>query len=370
VGNPVCCLKSVEKWYKSFLVASGGRHSEGLTKYFLDSNSDLAPLFANLLGTGIEFRVAASKGVGQARMQPLVCPACGAHIALVILSLPLMLLIFRLQGIFISMIESWEIIPEGPKKFRERIEVKDADNAQVQQLELALEMYLGNKDVTFEGMPDLLQGIFLGSKEAKATFLDAIRVAESWIVAHEVFHVILASDAEGPFSHYAIVAESQKDPRAAASHFSAQVSQAFHLNQSISEQWCEEFQADLMASRFLLIAIADRRYNENDRVPLDTSDARLNAARVVANGVAAALEAIYWVDIQKGTLATNEEARASSHPPHHVRWCLIENYIKAIINVDGDSFANITNVLAALSRSLFAAYQRRNAERSAVKLPQ
>ena len=30
MGNSACCLKSVEKWYKCFLVVSGGRHSEGL----------------------------------------------------------------------------------------------------------------------------------------------------------------------------------------------------------------------------------------------------------------------------------------------------------------------------------------------------
>jgi hypothetical protein len=96
MGNSACCLRSVEKWYKSFLGSRGGRHSEGLTQYLLDSNSDLAPLFAELLGTGIEFRVAASKGVEQALMQPLVCLTCGTNIALVIVGLPFMLLIFRL----------------------------------------------------------------------------------------------------------------------------------------------------------------------------------------------------------------------------------------------------------------------------------
>jgi hypothetical protein len=260
------------------------------------------------------------------------------------------------------MIESWEIIREGPKQFRERIKVKEADDAQVQQLDLALDMYLGNKDVTLEGVPDLLQGIFLGSKEAKATFVDAMRVAESWIVAHELFHVVLASGADGPFPHYAVVAESHNDARAAASQFSEQVSRSFHLNPSISKEWCEEFQADLMASRFLLIAIAERRYKENGKFLFETSEVRLNAARVVANGVATALEAIYWVDVQQGDLVTKESVRASSHPPHHLRWNLIEKYIAAIINVNGDSFANITNVLAELSRRLSAAYERRKAE--------
>lgn len=49
---------------------------------------------------------------------------------------------------------------------------------------------------------------------------------------------------------------------------------------------------------------------------------------------------------------------------------LIENHIKPIINVDGDSFANITNVLAALSGSLLAAYQGWNADRFGGELPQ
>jgi len=51
-------------------------------------------------------------------MQPLACSTCGTHVALVILGSPFMLLLFRLQVIFHSMIDSWEIIPEGNDKYR------------------------------------------------------------------------------------------------------------------------------------------------------------------------------------------------------------------------------------------------------------
>ena len=136
--NSSCCVRTAEKWYQSFLAAQGGHHSDVMTRYFLDANQDLAPLFANILGA-VEFRVAASKSVGQARMQPLLCPDCNTHIALIILSSPFMLLIFRLQAIFHSMIDRWEIIPEGPDKYLERIHWHEPGKFQVQQPRLALE---------------------------------------------------------------------------------------------------------------------------------------------------------------------------------------------------------------------------------------
>jgi hypothetical protein len=180
----------------------GGHHNEAMTRYFLEANRDLAPVFGDILGN-VEFRVAASKSIGQARMQPLSCSSCGTHVALVILGLPFMLLLFRLQVIFHSIIESWEIIPESSKQHRERIKWHEPGDFQVRQLRLGLDMYLGEKDISHEGMRELLTPLDQGSPESKRVCLESMRVAESWGVADEFFHVCAGSHGHAAFPQFA-----------------------------------------------------------------------------------------------------------------------------------------------------------------------
>jgi hypothetical protein len=328
-----------------------------MTQYFLKANRDLAPLFADILRRG-EFRVAASKSIGQARMQPLVCADCGTHVALVILGSPFMLLIFRIQVIFHSMIDRWEIIPEGPDKYRERIEWHEPEEFQLRQLTFALEMYLGEKDITHEGMRDLLAPLDRGSPESRSVLLEAVRVAEAWGVAHEFFHVCLESHANGAFPQFAPLAEINEDALRFASSFCDQVSAAVGLQTDVARNWLDEFRADLMASKMLLIGIADRRFRDGRTFNVAPKDARFHAARIVLNGVAAALDGIYWVDVQRRRLMTSEMVRSSSHPPHHLRWHLITKYMKAIIGVQDETVFGTTEVIATMSLRLTAAYER------------
>jgi hypothetical protein len=352
--NRPCCIQTVEKWYRSFLAVRGGHHSEVMTEYFLEANRDLAPLFADILGAA-EFRVAASKSIGQARMQPLACPTCGTHVALVILGSPFMLLLFRLQVIYHSMIESWEIIPQGPDQYRERIKTREPGDFQLRQLRLGLEMYLGKRDISHEGMLELLAPLDRGSPESKHVFLEAMRVAESWGVAHEFFHACIASEDHEAFPHFAPLAEINKDALTFANSFCDQVCAANKLHPDVGRRWLEEFQADLMASKMLLIGIADRRHRDIKTPQCSQSDARFQAARVVLNGAAAALDAICWVDVQRGSPAMPETVLSSSHPPHHLRWKVIALYVKAIAGLD-DTVLHSTEVLAALSESLSATH--------------
>jgi len=354
-GNRACCVRTADKWYKSFLAVRGGHHSEKMTQYFLDDSRDLVPLFANILGH-VEFRVAASKSIGQARMQPLACPVCGDHLALIILGLPFMLLLFRLQVIFHSMIDSWEIIPEGTERYRERIKWHEPGDFQVRQLRLGLEMYLGQKEVTLEGMRDLLAPLEKGSPDSKRVFIEAMRVAESWGVAHEFFHVCAGSEGDGPFPQFAALADAYQDAISFASRFCEQVCKRNTLHLDVARSWLEEFKADLMACKMLLIAIADRRYSNVEGIEVPAKDARFQAARILLNGVAAALDSVYWVDVHRASPITFDDVRSSSHPPHHLRWALITAYVKAIARLDESVLSN-TEVIATFSQRLSVAYQ-------------
>lgn len=354
-SNPPCCIRTVEKWYRSFLAVRGGHHSEVMTQYFLEANRDLAPLFADVLG-GVEFRVAASKSVGQALMQPLACTACGSHVALVVLGSPFMLLLFRLQVIFHSMIDSWEVIREGSQQYRERIKWHEPGDFQLRQLRLALEMYLGEKDISHEGMHDLLAPLDQGSPESKRVFLESMRVAESWGVAHEFFHVCAGSYAHETFPQFSPLVNTFQDALKFAAEFCHQVCAVNGLQPDVGRNWLEEFQADLMACKMLLIGIADRRHGAMRTFKVKRKDARFQAARIVLNGVAAAFEAIYWVDVQQASPNTPEVVLSSSHPPNHLRWTLIAAYMKAIAGLQDDVLSN-TEVLATLSQRLTAAYE-------------
>lgn len=356
-GVSPCCVKTVDRWYRSFLAVRGGHHSEGMTRYFLEANRDLVPLFADMLGN-VEFRVAASKSIGQARMQPLACAGCGSHVALVILGLPFMLMLFRIQVIFHSMIDNWEIIPEGNGRYRERIKWLEPGDFQVRQLRLGLDMYLGEKEVTLEGMRELLAPLDHGSPESKRVFLEAMRVAESWGVAHEFFHVCTGPAGGEQFPQFKPLADSYRDALDFAGRFCEQVCAHNKLEPDIRLSWLEEFQADLMACKLMLIAIADNRYRDVKGVEVPQKDARFQAARIVLNGVAAALDAVYWVDVHRASPVSSEDARTSSHPPHFFRWNLMKAYVKGIARLYDDTVSSNTEVMARLSRRLSVAYKR------------
>jgi hypothetical protein len=328
-----------------------------MTNYFRESNGDLAPLFENLLSIGVEFRVAGSKSVGLALMQPLRCPECSKPLALVILGLPFMLLLFRLQSIFVSMIDQWEIIPEANNTTRERISWHEAGETQVRQLVLGLEMYLGDQDVTFEGLGELLQGLDASDPHAKRSLLDALRLAESWVVAHEFFHACLLANNGGPFQQFATILESNQEVTACASQYCDQVTKRLGLQTNVAKEWLEEFQADILACKMLVIAIADRRFGTSDDLNAPAKDVRFHSARAVLNGAAAAFEAIFWVDVQRKATISQRQLQTASHPPSYLRWELISKFTKALIDTTDDSLFKTTELVALLSSSLARAYQ-------------
>jgi hypothetical protein len=115
-------------------------------------------------------------------------------------------------------------------------------------------MYLGEKDISHEGMHDLLAPLDQGSPESKRVFLESRRIAESWGVAHEFFHVCAGSDAHEAFPQFSPLANTFQDALKFASNFCEQVCAFNGLQPDVSRNWLEEFQADLMACKMLLSA--------------------------------------------------------------------------------------------------------------------
>jgi hypothetical protein len=356
-----CCIRTVEKWYAQLLCTLGGHHSAVMTDFFRSFNREVAPLFADLLNIGVEFRIAASKSVGLARMQPLVCEECGNRVALVILGLPFMLLLFRLQCIFVSLIERWELIPEGPDRWRERIEVRSVGKEQLRQLNLGLDMYLGEKDVTLEGMEELLATLQNGDALARRIMLHALQVAESWVVAHEVFHVCILAQHGGPFPQFATIAEANSDVLEYASQFSSLATKQLGLRSSTAASWLEEFQADILACKMLYVAILDKRYGSEGKITFPGKDARFDAARAVLNGVAAALEVIYWVDVQGKHISSSDQIKNSSHPPQDLRWRLITMFLEDMFGSEDEGLSLPTEMMGELSKRLMDAYESKSA---------
>ncbi len=353
-NNQRCCIETAEKWYQSFLTDPSGQHSEVMTRAFLRTNRYLSPTFADILGAA-EFRVAASKDIDQALMRPLVCLKCGTHVALVILGLPFMLLLFRLQVIYHSMVENWEYIPEGPNQFRECIKTRQPGDFQLHQLRLGLDMYLGAKDISLEGMHELLAALNQGSPESRLVFLEAVRVAESWVVAHEFFHACVSSEDREAFPQFAPFAESNQAALKAAAIFSEKVCVAQKLQPKVGQFWLEEFQADLLATKMLLIGIAEKHERNLKAQHCSSHDKLYWAARILLSGIAAVFDAIYWVDVHRASPSTPESLLSSSHPPHHIRWRLITQYVEAIVQ-KGDAVLHDTRLVTTLSARLADAH--------------
>jgi hypothetical protein len=92
------------------------------------------------------------------------------------------------------------------------------------------------------------------------------------------------------------------------------------LQADVARNWLEEFEADLMPCKMLLIAIADGRFGDVKPFEVSPRDARFQAARTVLNGVAAAFEAIYWVDVQRSSPTTPEMLLSASH---YISSCIV-----------------------------------------------
>jgi hypothetical protein len=100
----------------------------------------------------------------------------------------------------------------------------------------------------------------------------------------------------------------------------------------------------------------DKRYSHVEGIDVPAKDARFQVARIVLNGVAAALDAVYWVDVHSAVPITAGDARSSSHPPHHFRWNLITAYVKGIAQLEDDTVLSNCEVIAA-SQDLSVAYK-------------
>jgi hypothetical protein len=103
------------------------------------------------------------------------------------------------------------------------------------------------------------------------------------------------------------------------------------------------------------MAIADRRFHTGDEGNLPARDVRFHSARAALNGVAAASEAIFWVDVQRKATISPTQLRTATHPPGYRRWTLISEYTKAFIDSTDDALFKITELVALLSNSLVRA---------------
>jgi hypothetical protein len=218
-------------------------------------------------------------------------------------------------------------------------------------------MYLGDRDVTFEGLEELLGSLDVSDQHAKRVFLDALRLAESWAVAHEFFHACLLAGNGGPFPQFEAILESNREVIACASQYCDPVARKLGLRPNVAKAWLEEFQSDILACKMLVIAIADRRFGTSDDVNVPAKDVRFHSARAVLNGAAAVFEAIHWVDVQRKATISLKQLQMASHPPSNLRWELISGYTKALIDTTDDSLFKTTELVALLSSSLLRAYQ-------------
>ena len=134
-----CCRKLVELSYARWLVASGGTDSPHFRSYISELVNAQAPLLNEYLAPPNSFlRVANVKRPATALVTDLKCETCGKTTPLIVFSSIYLLVAWRLQMVFLSLIEGWQ--QESDDQIR--IRWRPPSQGEQSNLRAIMDMYL------------------------------------------------------------------------------------------------------------------------------------------------------------------------------------------------------------------------------------
>lgn len=253
--------------------------------------------------------VARLKAGEAGRECPMKC-ACGKRYSVIIVADTFLFLLWRIQMILISMVESWVVDDNAVTK----VKWNQPGSFQRQQLRVAVETYLGGVPVSPAGLSDLVGACELSkAAEAKRILLQAAGLGELWVVLHEVCHSVLR------------VAELQGD-RANLTFKAMRLTAEVEMNNldlglRTHKLWVEEVAADLLAVDLLMTGMT-QMYQARGM----TRDAAGGySAWLLLGGVRAALEAMTLVE-RSIPVSLRPNHLVAEHPTNQLRYeCILRH---------------------------------------------
>jgi hypothetical protein len=326
-----CCRGSAELHYERYRQRFHAEDRPDLCAYILFAGIDRAvPSMWDLFEL-IEVRVMSSRPFLSAWMARVICVQCQHAVPLVAVNANLLLLLWRIMMVHIGRIRDWNLNTPG----RMKVEYRPPTADDVEQLRLAVEMYLNGAGITEAGLESLLTAHRSANETSKAVFLEALELAELWIVLHECGHFLpdLVSVADDPYF-------------AGIDRFAASCVVDLDALPMLQRYWLQEHRADLCATLSLLVAAVQGPLFSNDPEP----DRLHNAAQLTLAAVAAAMESLNFIEAAYSSRAMTDLPK---HPPTVRRYSAVEQFVLGTVpHQDDESIGAIANLLAAMSSEM------------------
>jgi hypothetical protein len=250
------------------------------------------------------------------------CPKCNDVATLVIVSAPLLLLIWRLMAIYMRAITLW-----NEDSGRTRIAFSEPTAAALADLRATVRDYLTDSLVLPLKFEDELKKVQNVPEFAKDTLYRAIDIGQLWVLAHEVAHAIFSNGSAKRSDHFKVIHKSIVE--AVSTH---------DLSPMTEDHWVEELTADLVGLALLFEAEVARF------PPALLTGAPETVCGYLAAGVAAACEAMNQI-----TLASSHRSD-ETHPPLDLRFEYAAQFMRQLPGVFwGASIFGYAQVLAKLS---------------------
>ncbi len=174
------------------------------------------------------------------------------------------------------------------------------------------------------------------------TFFRCVELAVLWFLAHEVGHAIDSSVlvfTEPRFTHNRAVID--------------ELLEGFDLGPRTKRLWAAEIAADVIATEYLFDALINSAHAK-----VDPRQLSLIVAADVMGGVAAGCESLYQIELAVIGTRPDWDIYVPTHPPAHVRWKVILDYMTSTIRAKSDAEFSYQGMVLGTASKLFeeAAY--------------
>lgn len=314
-----CCKELTTEAFADYLKEHSG--SQSFLENRLDQLRVLHPHLWSLFFGFADIRVANRRG-SEARATYTECLKCGQIATLVIVSAPLLLLIWRTSQLFTRLVVRWDLMGE-----KVQVEVRNPTDDEQAEYKRMLDDYMG---------VGIVEPLDLGAhlevrKDALSVWSDAlfaaVDLAQIWVIAHEVSHAISMDILSKAIPELAAIREGSR-----------RFTEELDLSPKQAKLWANEFDADL-TGLFLVYNSETSRRHDNREVSILV---RESVGAHLAAALGLAYEAFWQIDRWD---ADKAESVTQTHPPVHLRWKVASNYLKQIVEprpgVDLDYLAQI-----------------------------
>lgn len=325
-----CCRRFTGALFEEYLGATNGQESV-LTLRF-DELSKLHPALWTFYRSIADIYAANIPATESAIAISCECPDCHSPACLVIVSSPLLLLIWRTMSILMRTVKRWDETENGLQ-----VEFFDSPtDSDLFELQTMVSEYVRGCEIAPLAYDTEKAKIAHVPKPCRSTFFRMIDLAQTFIVGHEVAHALSNDILSRALPELLAIREGSK--RFVADH-------CVGLNPKAAASWVEEITADLV-SVLMLIRAQLNKFGS----PGHESNQLFHAAASVAGGVGLAMEAMLHITCGSSPdLVTAPEDQ--SHPPLNVRWQVIRSYLYHISQTDAKyPLDHIAEIIARLSK--------------------